>query len=146
MTFDNMTQGGHNKIEELMFWGNTQAGATMLMSSEGERILQSVGHFISKIGRENRKSRPKELWVLMDAVGSGLSIDGIQEIKDFINFIREEEHDIVFYFVVCTNEYEFASGSDCIDVTTFQHKTFKNYDEYKKFILSTRKKKDKRYT
>ena len=145
MSFNNLTEGGTNKISSLMFWGNIEGGATMMMSSEGERISQSIGYFVTSIGKEIRKNHPKELWVLMDAVGSGLSIDGIDEIKDFVNFIRGEETNTVFYFVVCTNEFEFAYGSDCIDVTTFAHKEFKTYDTYKKFILKTREKKNKRY-
>lgn len=143
--FDNYNDGGGHDISKLMFFGDYTSGATMMMSSEGERISQSVGRFIQKVGTTVRREKPTEVWVLMDAVGSGLSIDGIDEIKDFTEFIRGAEPGIVFYFVVCTNEYEFAAGSDCVDITTFTHRTFGSYEDYKKFILATRKKKDKRY-
>lgn len=145
MRFDNMTQGGHNMIERQMMMGDTQRAGSMLISSEGERISQSVGFFVQTIGSAIRHDRPKELWVLMDAVGSGLSIDAIVEIKDFISFIRGQEPDITFYFVISTNEYEFAFDSDCIDVTTFNHKKFTSYQIYKNYILRTKRKKEKRY-
>ena len=44
------------------------------------------------------------------------------------------------------NEYEMCDGEDCIDVTTLTHKKFKTYAAYKKFILRSREKKEKRYT
>ena len=37
-----------------------------------------------------------------------------------------------------------CNGEDCIDVTTLNHIRFADYEDYKKFILSNRKKKNKR--
>lgn len=145
LSFDNYHDGGAKWIEKQLWLGNSNAGLSAFSSSEGERISTSVSYFVSELGNMIRKERPKEIWVLLDAIGSGLSIDGIDEIKDFINFVRGEEPEIMFYFVVSTNEYEFAEGSDCIDVRTFRHLKFSTYDDYKKFILNSRKTKNKRY-
>lgn len=145
LSFDNYRDGGAQWIEKQFWRGNYNAGVSAFSSSEGERISTSVSYFVSELGSMIRKERPKEIWVLLDAIGSGLSIDGIDEIKDFINFVRGEEPEIMFYFVVSTNEYEFAEGSDCIDVRTFRHLKFSNYDDYKKFILNSRETKNKRY-
>lgn len=144
LEYDDRTSGGHNLMEKFGFFENYKGLATMMCSSEGERIIIGVGDFISKIRRTVRETQPKELWIFLDAVGSGLSIDCIAEIQDIAKVIVEDNASIPTYFVISTNEYEFAKDADCIDVTTFKHRTFKRYDSYKNFILSTRAKKDKR--
>lgn len=144
--YDDRTDGGTNRISELMMMrGDAVAAANMLCSSEGERINQSVGILVSKIGCTVRAERPQEVWVLMDSVGSGLSADYVNEVKDFVSWIRGEETGIVFYFIVATNEYEFARGERCVDVTAMKPVTFKDYEDYRSFILRTRAKKDQRY-
>lgn len=143
--YNDRTSGGTNRIGELIFRGDIEHAAGMMCSSEGERIHQSAGILFSRLGHDIRQRRPKEVWVLMDAVSSGLSIDNAVEIKDFVEFVQAEEPGIDFYFIVSTNEYEFAAGANCIDVTTFRHKTFKTYAAYRKFILATREKKNRRY-
>lgn len=143
--YNDRAKGGTNRIGELIAYGNIEQAASMTISSEGERIHQSVGILYSRMGSRIRKERPKEAWILMDAVSSGLSIDNIIEIKDFVEFVQKEEKSIDFFFVISTNEYEFTVGADCIDVTTFVHKEFKTYNAYKKFILKTRQTKKRRF-
>jgi len=104
-----------------------------------------VGDLARKMKREIQRTDPKEIWILLDAVGSGLSIDGIQDIKDLAKAVIEDNQGTDLYFVVSTNEYEFSIGADNIDVTTFKHMQFKNYEEYQKFILKTSEKKQRRY-
>ena len=144
MEYDDRYNGGTNRIGELMFHGNTTAAANMFCSSEGERIQQSVGYFVSRLGKELRSKRHKEVWVLLDAVSSGLSIDNAVEIKEFVQFVQGENPGTDIYFVVSTNEYEFASGTDCINVTSLRHRRFRSYNDYRKFILKTREIKDRR--
>lgn len=143
--FDNYVDGGSTKIQQLLMTGHSEECATMVMSSEGERIMQSVSYIASKIGSTIRNNNPKEMWILLDAVGSGLSIDGIDEVLDFINFVQEQNPTMELYCVISTNEYEFAKGNDCIDVRTFKHMRFDDYEKYRNFILKSRKVKDKRY-
>lgn len=145
MYYDDRTEGGIHHIGSLLFRGYTGEAAATLCSSEGEKISQSLGRLIAGIKPKLRKIKPKELWLLLDAVGSGLSLDCVAELKEFVPFLQQEEPEITVYVVAATNEFEFANGSDCIDVTSFQHKTFKTYDAYRKFILKTREKKDERY-
>lgn len=38
-----------------------------------------------------------------------------------------------------------ANGEQCLDVYNGEYVTFKDYGEYKEFILKTRERKDKRY-
>ena len=49
------------------------------------------------------------------------------------------------YIVVSANEYELVNGEECFDVMNGKYVRFKNYDDFKKFIMRSREKKDKRY-
>ena len=144
MKYDDRYDGGHNLMEKMGFLDDLTGLSTMMTSSEGERIYIGIGKFVGTIRRKVREHKPKELWIFMDAVGSGLSIDKIDELKDFSKVIIEDNAGIDVYFVVSTNEYEFAEWADCIDVTTFQHRTFIDYAVYRSYILETAKKKERR--
>ena len=145
LSYDDRTDGGHHLMEKFGFEDKMSDLAMMFMSSEGERIHKGLCDFVAGMRREIWRREPRELWIFMDAVGSGLSIDGIQEIKDFADCLFEDnEGSRDIYFIVSTNEFEFAENADCIDVTTFQHVTFTEYGTYRDYILKTRKKKDKR--
>lgn len=145
LSYDDRFDGQSNLMSALGFRGDTEGVIQMFASSEGERIIRGVGYFAQGIRKRILKANPKEIWILLDAVGSGLSIDGIQDIKNLAKVIAEDNADIPIYFVVSTNEYEFTIGSDNIDVTTFEHLKFKSYDDYRKYILKTYKKKQRRY-
>ena len=145
LSYDDRLNGGHNLMEKFGFQDRMEDLGRMLVSSEGERIHQGLEDFVNGMRVKIWRQEPKELWIFMDAVGSGLSIDGILEIKDLANAICEDnegKRDV--YFVVSTNEFEFADRADCIDVTTFKHMLFSEYSTYKDYILRTRDQKDKR--
>jgi len=142
LEYDDRRSGGHALMEKFGFQDNLQELANMMMSSEGERIMIGIGDFISSMRRKIRDANPKELWIFMDAVGSGLSIDGIQDILDVMGVIRKD-NTIPVYTVISTNEYEFAKNpSDSIDVRSLKHIAFNTYDDYRCHILETRKQKD----
>lgn len=145
LSYNDRFEGQSNLMEALAFRDDMSGVASMFMSSEGERIIRGVGYFAQSIRKRIQKANPKEIWILLDAVGSGLSIDGIQDIKDLAKAVIEDNQGTDVYFVVSTNEYEFSIGADNIDVTTFKHLKFKDYDEYRKFILKTSEKKQRRY-
>lgn len=52
---------------------------------------------------------------------------------------------IELYIVVSANAYELAAGEACFDVIGGKYVRFGSYDEYREFVLKTRKEKDKRY-
>lgn len=145
LSYDDRMNGGHNLMEKFGFQNRMNDLAQMMTSSEGEKIHKGLEDFVMGMRKEIWRRSPHEIWIFMDAVGSGLSIDGIQEIKDLANAITMDNRGVLVYFVVSTNEYEFTIGADNIDVTTFRHLKFKDYDEYRDYILKTAKKKEKRY-
>ena len=150
-SFNNLFDGGENARSWAGYTGDFSFLATAVMSSEGENILMNIGNYAAKIGRAVTSvltKENKELWIFFDAADSGLSIDGIKEIKNrLFSIIKEDckEKGVEIYIIVSTNAYEFANGEQCFDVYNCKYRTFENYDEYSKFICKSREIKDKRY-
>lgn len=169
--FDNLNDGGANSRSMAAFNEDWAFLATSASSSEGENINMNIGNLASKLkefmvtgrisdrftrigdaiakisGSEYKVPDSKERWLLLDAIDSGFSIDNVVETKDFFKMVIKDfaDHGYELFIVVSANEYELASGEDCFDVTTGKYIRFGNYDEFKKFILKSREKKDKRY-
>ena len=97
------------------------------------------------MGNFVRKNRSKEeLWILMDAIDSGLSIDNIIDFKkNLVDVVLEDNKDKKVYFIVSANEYEMAYDEKCFSVQDCKYVDIKNYEDYKKLILKTREWKKK---
>ena len=170
--FDNLHDGGANAKSEAALDDDWAFVATSMCSSEGENINMNIGGLAKKLkefmvtGRiSNRFSRigdafarvsgkkeyetpeTKERWLLLDAIDSGFSIDNVVETKDFFKMVINDfaDHGYDLYIVASANEYELANGEDCFDVMNGKYMQFANYNDFKKFILRSREKKDKRY-
>lgn len=68
-------------------------------------------------------------------------------MKDFFKLIiqdQKDRNDIDVFVIVSANSYEMANGEACYDIAHNKYVTFKNYDDYKKFILKSRKFKNRR--
>ena len=169
--FDNLNDGGANSRSMAAFNEDWAFLATSASSSEGENINMNIGNLASKLkefmvtgrisdrftrivdafakisGSEYKVPDSKERWLLLDAIDSGFSIDNVVETKDFFKMVIKDfaDHGYELFIVISANEYELANGEDCFDVTTGKYMRFGNYDEFKKFILKSREKKDKRY-
>lgn len=148
--YDNLYQGGNNAKEAAGWHDNISLLATLITSSEGEQIMINLGQTAKAIKSFVHKhaSSCKELWVLVDAIDSGLSIDNITAIKEmlFKAIIEDiESYACIPYIVVSANSYEMCYGADCLDVRSGAHITFNSYDEYKDFILENGKIKETRY-
>ena len=86
--------------------------------------------------------------ILLDALDSGLSIDNIQEVKQYLfQPIKEdcEKANKKLYLIVVANSYEMAREENCLDVISLKYRNFKTYEAYKSFVLKSREKKEKRY-
>ena len=93
-----------------------------------------------------KPSESKERWILLDAADSGYSVDNVVDLKELLKIIIEDGRSmgVAVYIVVSANEYEMAAGEQCFDVNTGKYLTFKDYGDYRKYILESRKRKDKR--
>lgn len=141
ISFDNLRDGGYYAKERAGFYGDAKFLATSLTSSEGENIILNMSNIVQKIGNYARLDK-KELWVLLDAVDSGLSIDNIIDLKDLFNLIINTNTDKDVYIIISANEYELAREEQCFDVYSLKYITFKDYEDYRKFIIKSKERKD----
>ncbi|MBQ6817606.1 MAG: hypothetical protein IJO27_04155, partial [Bacilli bacterium] len=132
---------------ERAFYNDYSTVATLVQSSEGEQIYINLGNAATKIGRfVHTHKDDKELWILFDAVDSGLSIDNMLEIDEYLFKTILEDTKGKDVFIVCsTNAYELCRNNPCFDVYSGEYIEFKNYEDYRNYILKSRKQKDKRF-
>lgn len=147
MDYSNETDGGHNAISERAFYDDYATVATLMQSSEGEQIYINLGNTASKIGKFiHEHNDDKEIWLLFDAIDSGLSIDNMIEVKELLFETILEDTKGKDVFIICsTNSYEMCRDSKCFDVYSGEYVEFKDYEDYREYILKSRKQKDKRY-
>ena len=120
------------------------------MTDEAKRVarLQSaVKNIIDDHEYETESPLPNNRFILMDAIDSGYSIDNVIALKDVLRMVIEDGQAMGnhMYVVASANEYELASGEQCLDVTTGSYLTFSNYEDYKEFIIKSSRKKESRY-
>ena len=146
IAFDNLQDGGANARSKYGFYGDIEFLSMSFCSSEGENIILNMCKLAGEIGRFVRENSDiKELWIFLDAVDSGLSIDNIVELKTYLfDTIFEDNPNRDIYIIAAANEYELASGEDCFDVYAGKYVRFDSYDSYRKFILKSREIKNKR--
>ena len=144
LRFDNQTEGGHGAMERYGFHEDMDRLATMFCSSEGERIMIVLGEQAGKIAKLARNNRNRDIYILFDAVDSGFSIDNICELKEFLFDTIIDDHPEDVYIICTANSYEMTVDADCIDVMNCSHISFKDYDDYREFILRTKEQKEKR--
>lgn len=149
ISFNNLLEGGDRSVSRDIFFADMSIAATKMCSSEGETINYNIASVAGKIGQTVRtnKNNNKDLFILFDAIDSGLSIDNIEEIKSdlFNTVLKDCEGEREVYIICSANSYELCNGQKCLDVQSAKYKTFKDYEDYRKFIIKSRKKKDKRF-
>ena len=112
------------------------------------RTLKNLAKSRENKDSENDKNDEisNERWILLDAVDSGLSVDNIVDLKnDLFDTILKYNFGKEIYIIVSANEYEMARESRCFDVYSGKYIEFKNYDDYRNFILKSKEIKNKRY-
>ena len=147
ISYNNLHDGGSNARQRAHDRGDFTFLATAAFSSEGENIMMNLIQFAGRLNAfENAHPDMKELWIFFDAIDSGFSIDNVQEAKSFFDTIIKHNADkgITAYIIIAANSYEMARESECFDVFNCKYVKFANYDEYRNFIMNTRKEKDAR--
>ena len=172
--FDNLSDGGKHQIfSHVLSFGSgdyksdsMSLGVSMLESSEGEtikmhinRLATELQNFITTGEINSRSYRMSKIFrsekveittddrvLLFDATDSGVSIDAICEIKEFFNSVITYAKSLNknVYIIIAANEFELASESDCFDVNAGKYIRFKDYEDYRSFILKSRQNKEKR--
>lgn len=162
--FDNQTQGRKTTMDSALYNGNFGLLSSLVVSSEGECISVSFGAVLGQLNEFIKTGKNKQnmfanffgdeeevtsnqRFILLDAVDSGYSIDNVIDLKRVFDLIIEnaKKQGKEIYIIISCNEYELANGENCMDIGNGKYIRFKDYDDYKKFIMKTREKKDKRY-
>lgn len=146
ISFDNIKDGGFSAIDKALFYNNTSFAAASWNASEGERIALNMQSLASVIGSTIRNNPDeKEVWILLDGIDSGFSIDAIEDLKrGLFDVIFETSTDKDVYIIASANEYEFARGEKCFDVVNCRYINIKSYDRYRNVVMKSREYKDAR--
>lgn len=121
--------------ESIMAW------AMKAQTSLGENIEDRIGRTAKLIGKFIKKHRNTKLILLWDDCDAGTSLDKIIGIKKFFKFLIEngKKDNVEITIIVTANAYEMARDLNCIDVSNFKMVKFKDYEDYKAFVLSSYK-------
>jgi energy-coupling factor transporter ATP-binding protein EcfA2 len=146
VAYDNLHDGGSNARQRAGFYGDVDFMATSMCSSEGENIVLNMGNMARSMGALTKKHPDaKELWFLFDAVDSGLSIDNVLDIKEYLfKTVFEHNKDKDIYIIISANAYEMCRGEKCFDTWLCKYIDINSYDEYRDFVIKSRERKDKR--
>ena len=68
----------------------------------------------------------------------------MKDIFDLVVNNEKKAHGIDVYMIFSANSFELARGQNCFDIYECKYIAFDDYEEYKKYILSTKKLKEKR--
>ena len=171
--YNNLQDGGNQLGSMISGCGdlpcdNLGLAVSMWTASEGEAIKLNIGrqstmykeffdtgHFknrsyrFSKLLSEDKGDdtvETKQRVLLFDATDSGLSIDNICDLKELFNTIIEDAraHEVELYIIISANEYELCRQENCFDVNKGKYIRFAGYEDYRAFILKSRKNKEKR--
>lgn len=154
--FDNMSQDGGGKIaaNELTkaLWGNTGEEALgyavgLFSQSEGERIRSALVNFAGTVAHKFDAYRNYgEYWVLFDAIDSGLSLDVLEDVKEyFFKTMMEKIPENKDIYIICSsNSYEFSEDTQIFSVEKMRYVSVKSYDKYKSVIKSSIERKRER--
>lgn len=161
--FDNLGEsGGQKRVYQML--GNALigrdgaeeffAGINLLSLSEGEKIISSLNMFMSRIVTAAVTAADKtvvgygELWLLFDAVDSGLSADFIEDFKDMLRkFYKDitQAHPLMQVFILMTsNSYETCHGTDVYSVAKNKYISIRTYEAFVKETRTSRKYKGQR--
>ena len=156
-------------MSSYLFMGDYRSIASVFSASEGEAVFRNYANkvyheiatfrdtkIISRHPEENallrykyiRMDKAKNLLVILDGIDSGVSLDMTLDIKNFLHTILEDLRTripkVPVYILVSSNSWEFCEGERCLDARSLKFKEFSSYEEYRKYILDSRKKKDHR--
>lgn len=143
LSYDNVFDGGSKAVNDVLegisFFKDTKnkaaVFATKCLSSEGQNIIINLSEFARTVGNFMKDNKDKEkVFILFDAIDSGLSIDNIIEVKNFLKIIADDAPNA--YIIVTANSYEMCYQSLCYDVKNSRYIGFFDYEDYKDFILN----------
>lgn len=116
--------------------------------STGESLTNTVAPCFDIIQKELPRLRGKEIYVLLDDLDVGVSLDVIADERRVIDAMARdlEANGTRYAICIAANNYELARNLECISCADLSPVSFSTYDEYRDFVLSTRTWKNFRDT
>lgn len=114
--------------------------------SQGEKLLFNMIPCLQIVNKELNRLKNKTLYLFLDDLDVGISLDVIEEEKHVVEkFIKKlKENNTKYVIVIAANNYELTKLGTCIDCITLKPINFKDYDNYKSYVVKTREYKEKR--
>ena len=136
-----MLDGGDNAKQKYDFNNETSLLIAAITSSEGEEIAVHFEQAVRKLGQACKKAKAedKEIFVLLDSLDSGASIDRMRELLSLFKMVIGDMGESV-YIIAAVNSYEMTMApARCINVRTGKEVKFKSYEDYADFICTFEK-------
>lgn len=118
---------GKTIADSFVSQGDMKSVAKYFNASEGQRVFDTlVDVNVPKVGdfvRRLLKDKQKEGFIIMDGCDSGVSIDLLMSIREFISMVLEdcENARIDIHIILTANNYELIPHYDCIWIPTMEH-------------------------
>lgn len=122
------------------------AEAASYFMSTGESLAHDLSPCLAIVKRELPRLKGKEIYILLDDLDVGVSLDVIEDERCVIDAMARdlEANGTRYAILVAANNYELAKGLECINCADLSPVSFGSYEEYRDFVLSARKWKDAR--
>lgn len=122
--------------------------ASLYFQSTGESLTYRFSQAIGIVGNSRTIAQVNDIpiVVMLDDCDAGTSIDVQCDIINIIRFIHDDmtKQGIKHAIVIAANSYELCRAFKCIDCATLNEMHFETYEQYKGFVMASRKKKDER--
>ena len=122
--------------------------ATMICSSEGERIAIGLTSAFDWMWAQCRNSEIHSIFMLLDSLDSGLDVSNLRMIYNVIEEsvgIAKNDFSTDLYVIISANDYALVENHKCLDIYTGETITFKDFNEYSEFAMKSTEIKEKRY-
>lgn len=149
--YSEVSEGRSNAMDKYGFLEQFDKLSRNFMSSEGENVLNNFGEFCHRLGGKikNLDTNKKEVWILLDGIDSGLSVNEIADIPGFLKMVSEDiqEKGLTPYILIAGNNYELIGElkESCLDAINLEYLIVNSYEEYRKFIFNSGELKRIRY-
>ena len=123
----------HNKSESFL--------PTCIQSSTGEQHSLHIGDMAQEIGTNIRGGKDKELWILIDAIDDGLSLDIAGEVEKYLfrnisnDIDKEANKGRHIYVVFSVNNFEVLGNHAKINIATGEEENINSYEDFRRAVL-----------
>lgn len=124
-------------------------GATILSSSEGERMALALRQAFDWMWAQCKKDSIKSVFLLLDSLDSGIDIPTLRMIRRVLNevvTVAKQDFNTDLYILVSANDYALVEGCCCLDVRTGKYIQFESWDDYADFCVRSDKHKQQAYS